>query len=80
MLGPNITGSHTQTILSGTAAKDFMVYGAFSVDYLLKDAPNNTGNQYRIALGFNASKSNAIYSKSPTVQPQSLILNAIIKY
>ena len=31
-------------------------------------------------IGFNASRSNTIYSNSKTVQPRSLVFNYVIKY
>ena len=88
MLGPNITGSISIPWAwdnSGTVLE--YPVGAF---YNLTDQHGFKAELQRIAsdqrsnsvngIWFDASKSNAIYSKSSTVQPSSLILNYIIKY
>lgn len=78
---PNITGSHSQFIATHTSAKDIDTYGAITVEYGPKFSANNdSGINYGIILGVNASKSNAIYGNSSTVQPPALTLLPCIKY
>lgn len=77
---PNITGSHNQYLSTQTNAEDITSYGAFTIGYGAKISADNSGANYGITLGFNASKSNAIYGNSATVQPPALTLLPCIKY
>lgn len=71
---PNITGS------ANISFDDINIGGAF---YISGDkdkwAGTNTGNS-RHLLDFDASKSDAIYGNSDTVQPPALTMHYIIKY
>jgi hypothetical protein len=74
MLGPNITGSIT-------GIRTLSALGAFTAGDIEKNGPDYGSFNYRTTTAFNASLSSSIYSDSVlTVQPSSLILNAIIKY
>ena len=53
--------------------------GCFSSSSSWKGGEGN-GNYSYVSLVFNASKSNSIYSKSNTVQPNSLVFYYMIKY
>ena len=70
---PNITGT-TQTS-DDTGA----VGGAF---YIIREFGTDNGgikvNEYQV--GFDASRSSAVYGRSSTVQPNALNMNFIIKY
>ena len=77
---PNIIG---QTLAASTTNSDPAYYsGALSTQDIGLYRVTNSGTlgYAKVQLNFDASKSNAIYSKSSTVQPKSLILNVIIKY
>ena len=86
---PNITGrlqgSVTLSGGGGNTAIEYFADGAFYNDTSYDpsvakfEATSNYGGNHGSAY-IDASRSSAIYSKSATVQPQSLILNAIIKY
>ena len=74
---PNITGGANEVMM-----------GELQFDGALKKNAQSNGNLiyqanasfYRVALGFDASKSNAIYGKSSTVQPPALTLVPCIRY
>lgn len=72
---PNITGSFKMTRVN---AKDIST-GAFSHIWNETNSNYNTGEK-GITVSFNASKSNAIYGNSDTVQPPALTMLPIIKY
>ena len=75
VLLPNITGVAGDIYMgnysSGTGALTSSIVSQM-VDW---GKSGNTGT-----LGFDASRSNTIYNESKTVQPQSLVLNHIVKY
>ena len=71
---PNITGT-TQTPDDIDA-----ISGAF---YVIGKHGNNGFGNYLITeykVGFDASRSSAVYGRSSTVQPNALNMNFIIKY
>lgn len=77
---PNITG---WTLSANTTNSDPAYYsGALSTQDIALYRVTNSGTlgYAKNQLNLDASKSNPIYGNSSTVQPQSLILNAIIKY
>lgn len=74
---PNIKGTLTN-FRGGTNAKTGAFSGSRSVaDTYTGGAP---GSGYMVTPSFDASKSNAIYGKSSTVQPPALQTLIIIKY
>ena len=78
ILGPNITGNFSLSEMRPVEITN----GAF---YTLTQHPvpnsyRSSGSGSSYVFGFDASKSNSIYNKSNTVQPNSLIFNYIIKY
>lgn len=73
------TGRHTVSITDKDGVKSFVVKDGSALDvdnYYTKDndAPTNSG-----LITFDASKSNAIYGNSDTVQPPAVCLHYIIK-
>lgn len=73
---PNITGSTPYVVTSQTAGS---FQGAlYSNGDGAKGTTTGSSDQWRI-LAFNASKSNAIYGNSKTVQPPALQLIPQIK-
>ena len=79
---PNITGKLSK---EGTATGYFEIFeGAFSADEqgLRHPVTSTTSDKYNLANGgvFDASRSNAIYGASNTVQPPALTMRYIIKY
>lgn len=91
MLGPNITGNGiVRCFPSSDPADHGLAFGfdaytgalrAVIEDYRsIPATPPVSTRTGPAGIEFDASRSNPIYSKASTVQPQSLILNAIIKY
>ena len=74
ILGPNIIGA-----ISPLEGNYPSYNGCFSSSSSWKGGEGN-GNYSYVSLVFNASKSNSIYSKSNTVQPNSLVFYYMIKY
>lgn len=80
ILGPNITGSFFGAVTGGSG---YTTSGVFT-------ATNNGPRSYGLNAGslqqsaniieINASRSSSIYGNSTTVQPNSLVLNYVIKY
>lgn len=73
---PNITGTSNGKILDYTASTGAIYHqavGGLSVAY-------NGGSSTQSSLLFDASKSNAIYGKSDTVQPPALTMRPLIRY
>ncbi len=70
---PNITGTFDGNVNDGTARKT----GAFyTKDYSSYGADGDSGGG---TVGFDASRSNAIYGKSTTVQPPALAVNIWVR-
>lgn len=69
---PNITGTFS--------GHENNVSGAFSVSTTTEWHGNRNDNGQKRKITFNASKSNAIYGKSTTVQPPAVTVVWIIKY
>lgn len=70
---PNITGSFTTIVPTG-----HMGYGAFLSDKGIGTSLPAVQDGW--GFSFNASRSNAIYGNSNTVQPPAVALNVFIKY
>ncbi len=70
---PNITGSFNKTKWDG-ASGSFYFIGSGGVNSM--QATSGSGS----TVGFSASRSNAIYGKSSTVQPPAMVTNFLIKY
>ena len=64
---PNIEGSLTATIGNGGAGD-----GALSASYYSAGRTSGGGNYFYQDISFDASKSNSVYGKSDTVQPQAV--------
>lgn len=85
---PNITGTFTtDSVKVGTTYQDMFWgrSGAFygislqsSLNYLVTNGIGATDTSSK--TGLDASKSNAIYGNSATVQPPSVTANFLIKY
>lgn len=75
---PNITGSATVDSGAGLMRTDSILSGAFVRGATLSWQPS-TQNYKGNALSFDASKSNAIYGASNTVQPASYYFNIWIR-
>ena len=78
---PNITGTFSGILKNGADSSDSPDWdGAMSKDE--KYSAGNGGGDYRdyYAAKFDASKSNAIYGNSDTVQPPALTMMYYIKY
>lgn len=79
---PNITGNLTRATLS---MYDTVTSKAGALDYTTNSGVNgyarNTGGTYNLpnSLSFDASKSNAIYGNSDTVQPKSIVGMWLVK-
>lgn len=69
---PNITGTFS--------GHENNASGAFSVSSTTEWHGNRNDNGQKRKITFNASKSNAIYGKSTTVQPPAVTVVWIIKY
>ena len=74
VLLPNITGNISPMEGSFPSAT-----GCFIASGSWKGGEGN-GNYSYVNLVFNAEKSNSIYNKSTTVQPNTLVFNYVIKY
>lgn len=73
---PNITGQYYAVVGGGIT-----VNGAFTGSWTDSSRQTSGGNGYnRVHLVVDASKSNAIYGNSDTVQPPSIVLIPQIKY
>lgn len=73
---PNITGQY-YAVVGG----NITVNGAFNGSWTDSSGQTSGGGGYnRVHLSFNASKSNAIYGASNTVQPPAIVLIPQIKY
>ena len=81
MFGPNITGTFNgqQNSKGGSDGFKTHVSGAFLDSNPFPGAINQGVMNLGGGFGFEASKSNATYSKSSTVQPASLRLLPCIK-
>lgn len=78
---PNITGWFDPIDLHGLHLYTAFCNGAFSkVSQSHSSLSASVGAAAGIYISFDASDSSSIYGNSNTVQPLSLILNAIIKY
>ena len=79
---PNITGTllNTLNFVNGAPTKTGAFTNSSYTDAQPYDGNVDEPNMGRIKIDFNASKSNAIYGGSTTVQPKSLTVRAIIKY
>lgn len=84
---PNITGSISNfrfSVNNNNTISDDHKWGALSDSHYVtsKMGANPYGSEYYIwdSISFNASKSNAIYGTSVTVQPPALTTNYVIKY
>ena len=73
---PNITGNSGAYLRNQIATLPTGAFG-FNGSITLGTGSANVDWQ---KLSFNASKSNSIYGKSDTVQPNSVCVNYIIKY
>lgn len=76
---PNITGSFGVEANVGEAVKDNDITGAFTYENLAKEASSGD-NITSTKFYFDASKSNAIYGASNTVQPKAITVKFCIKY
>ena len=80
---PNIEGSASGHTTDGGFSYFHSVTGAFGLikpdDYKSLTTPGNTQNKFQ-GFDFDASRSNAIYGASTTVQPAALQLIPQIKY
>lgn len=72
---PNITGSFVNARANFTSAS-----GAFTASNYGTQLNADYSKQGTMNMAFNASKSNAIYGLSDTVQPASILLIAQIKF
>lgn len=83
ILGPNITGSIDTRISTFIINQNL---GAFADSNIMSNKQSNFGDFVNSLtcntsdLVFNASTSNSYYGKHHIVQPQSLVLNYVIKY
>lgn len=74
---PNITSAFNYT----TAFRTTTTQGAVAIQTANYAANIQSGDTaYRCDVDFNASRSNAIYGKSTTVQPPAIAVNIFIKY
>lgn len=71
---PNITGKFYHDTNAKTGLSGAFTYESTGRQNLANDTPTNSG-----LITFDASKSNAIYGNSDTVQPPSVCLNFVIK-
>ena len=80
---PNIEGSASGLTTNGGFSYFYSVTGAFGLinsdNYTSLTTPGNTQNKFQ-GFDFDASRSNAIYGASTTVQPAALQLIPQIKY
>lgn len=76
---PNITGT-VAPISTNRADPNYYTHtGAFSTSVHSDMAAASGDGEQRLTVNFDASKSNAIYGKSTTVQPPAICVNYIIK-
>lgn len=77
---PNITASASEFYCNGDHinTNGAMYQTSATHDDLMGSA--DLWKQYRVGLGFDASRSSAVYGRSSTVQPNALNMNFIIKY
>lgn len=79
ILGPNIIG----TALSPNIKADgCMIHydDVSNTHHMIVISATQYAYPLYTSFGFNASRSNTIYSNSKTVQPRSLVFNYVIKY
>lgn len=80
MLGPNITGGPTPSVVTLSLESGYREKGAFSYTVVQNDMKVNLGTHSGYyGLNFNANNSSAIYSNNASIYPLSLSLNYIIK-
>ena len=77
---PNITASVSEFFCNGNHINTSGAMYQTSASYDDLQGASDNHKQYRVGLGFNASRSSAVYGRSSTVQPNSLNMNFIIKY
>lgn len=80
---PNITGGHSEYVVSETTSKLSTSYGALKVNISQNNifgSSSSTGATYGFNFEINASNANGIYGNSETVQPPALTLLPCIKY
>ncbi|WP_295163454.1 hypothetical protein [Selenomonas sp. F0473] len=80
---PNITGGYDLGFVIGQSGAGVQTTARGALTITNSDtAPLYGGgnNTYRSMVGFDASKSNAVYGKSATVQPAAIKLIPIIRY
>ena len=75
VLGPNITGN-LYLVTGGNGCTGSFYYTSSTNSRISASVVDNGIND----IGFSASKSSSIYGNSTTVQPNTLVLNYIIKY
>ena len=77
---PNITASASEFYCNGDHinTNGAMYQTSSTYDDLM--GSSDLWKQYRVGLGFDASRSSAVYGRSSTVQPNALNMNFIIKY
>lgn len=75
ILGPNITGN--LYLVTGSSSCSGSFYSISSTNSRISANVVASANR---DIGFSASKSSSIYGNSTTVQPNTLVLNYIIKY
>ena len=77
---PNITASASEFYCNGDHinTNGAMYQASATYDDLM--GSSDFWKQYRVGLGFDASRSSAVYGRSSTVQPNALNMNFIIKY
>lgn len=79
---PNITGGFSSVKLESNAGTLISFSGAFAASGSggMGISSGGGGSGYYKSTTFNASKSNAIYGKSTTVQPPAVTMRIYIKY
>ena len=77
---PNITASASDFFCDGTYINTSGAMYQVSARYGDLDGDNDPYKEYKVGLGFDASRSSAVYGRSSTVQPNALNMNFIIKY
>ena len=77
---PNITAFAGDFFCNGDHIDTSGAMYQASVHYNDLAGQNDPYKQYTVGLGFNASRSSAVYGRSSTVQPNALNMNFIIKY
>ena len=84
ILGPNITGKlqyliHTDTSAINNTQPESGAFRALRFQSTSLAAQTTTATRWSDP-SFNAALSNSIYKEFSTVQPESLVLNYVIKY